>query len=278
MRRTACVLLAAFALMGEPLTVATFNVRYPEKRDGANTWELRKDLLVDTVRRMNPDLMGVQELFKTQGDFIAEKLPAYGWIGVSRRGNTEDEYSALFYRADRFRVLEQGNFWLSDTPDKAGSSSWNMSLPRMATWARLSDSRGGGELYVLNTHFAHRREDEDARQRGARVIQYWLAMLPPSAPVIVTGDFNSGAEGGTYLIMMSGFGDAWKLAQRRDGPEGTFHGFSGKPGAARIDWILVRGPWTVREAETVTHNERDRYPSDHFPVRAVVELSPRAKR
>jgi len=272
MKHAAWFLLAVFPLAGQSLTVATFNVRYPEKRDGANTWEVRKDLLVATVRQMDPDLMGVQELFKVQGDYIAGKLPAYAWLGVSRRGNTEDEYSALFYKKDRFQVVEHGEFWLSETPGKVGSTSWNMSLPRMATWALLADARGGGQLYFVNTHFAHRREDEDARQRGARVIQDWLGTLPPSVPVILTGDFNSGAEAGTYQVMINGFGDAWKLAPRRAGPEGTFHGFGGKPGAERIDWIFLRGPWIVQEAATVTHNDNGRYPSDHFPVRALVEL------
>ena len=267
------VVMAATALPAQELRVTSFNVRYPSKGDGENVWEKRKDILIEAVRRMNPDVMGTQELFQLQGDYIVEKLPEYAWFGVSRRGNTEDEYMGVFYKKDKLRVVESGNFWLSETPEVAGSSSWNMSLPRMATWALMEPMQGLGRFYFVNTHMAHRREDEAARQKGAMVLQEWMGMLTTSTPVIVTGDFNSPAEGGTYQKMITGFADAWKIAEHRAGPEGTFHGFRGTVGAARIDWIFLRGPWRVKEAEAVTWNDGGRYPSDHLPVRAVVELA-----
>lgn len=263
---------AALTLAAADIRVTSFNVRYPSKGDGADVWENRKDTLIEAVRRMDPDVMGTQELFKLQGDYIVEKLPDYAWIGVSRRGNTEDEYMGVFYKKNKWKVIDSGNFWLSETPTVAGSSNWNMSLPRMATWALLESAEGRGRFYFVNTHMAHRRDDEAARQKSATVIQEWLGKLDAFIPVILTGDFNSPAEGGTYQKMISGFSDAWKIALQRSGPEGTFHGFRGKPGNARIDWIFLRGSWLVKEAETVTWNDNGRYPSDHFPVRAVVEL------
>ena len=272
MRKLVLYLCAAALLPAQQVRVASFNVRYPAKGDGENVWEKRKDILIEAVRRMDPDIMGTQELFKLQGDYIVEKLPEYAWIGVSRRGNTEDEYMGVFYKKSKWRAVESGNFWLSETPEVAGSSSWNMSLPRMATWALMEPVDGRGRFYFVNTHMAHRREDEAARQKGAMVIQEWLGKLDTFVPVILTGDFNSPVEGGTYQKMIAGFSDAWKIAERRSGPEGTFHGFRGRPGAARIDWIFLRGSWRVREAETVNWSDGGRFPSDHFPVRAVVEL------
>lgn len=264
--------LLAACLQAASLRVTSYNVRYPAKGDGPNLWDTRKDLFIGSIRAMDPDIMGTQELFKLQGDYIVEKLPEYAWIGVSRRGNTEDEYMGVFYKKAKFRVAESGNFWLSETPGTPGSSNWNMSLPRMATWARFEPVGGGRSFYFVNTHMAHRREDEAARQKGVMVIQEWLGTLNPGTPVIVTGDFNSPAGGGTYQKMITGFADAWKIAERREGPEGTFHGFRGTPGRMRIDWIFLRGPWRVTEAETVTFHKDGLYPSDHFPVRAVVEL------
>ena len=273
MKRLLIAFLAALSLLpAQELRVTSYNVRYPSKDDGENVWEKRKDILIESIRRMDPDIMGTQELFKLQGDYIVEKLPAYAWLGVSRRGNTEDEYMGVFYKKDKWRIIEAGNFWLSETPEVAGSSSWNMSLPRMATWALFSSVNGRGRFYFVNTHMAHRREDEAARQKGAMVIQEWLGKLDTFVPVILTGDFNSPVEGGTYQKMATGFADAWKIAERRSGSEGTFHGFRGTPGAARIDWIFLRGAWRVREAETVNWNDGGRFPSDHFPVRAVVQL------
>lgn len=263
---------AALTLAAADLRITSYNVRYPAKSDGENVWEKRKDILIESIRKMDPDVMGTQELFKLQGDYIVEKLPEYAWLGVSRRGNTEDEYMGVFYKKSKWKVVESGNFWLSETPDAPGSSNWDMSLPRMATWALFEAAEGRGRFYFVNTHMAHRREDETARQKSAMVIQNWLGKLDAFVPVILTGDFNSAAEGGTYQKMISGFSDAWKIAERRSGPEGTFHGFRGRPGNMRIDWIFLRGAWRVKEAETVTWNDGGRYPSDHFPVWAVVEL------
>lgn len=262
-------LCCSAALAAEPLRVLTFNVRYPARGDGPNLWTLRRDLLVDTVRALAPTVMGTQELFHEQGQYIAQKLPEYRWFGVSRRGDREDEHMGVFYRHRELRLVSSGNFWLSETPDAPASIAWNMSLPRMATWGVFETAASKRRFFFLNTHFAHRREDEDARRRSAEVIRRLLPALAMDLPVIVTGDFNAPAGGETYRILAEGFTDAWQTAPH--GPAGTFHGFTGKPGEARIDWILIRGPWRVARAETVTRNEGGRYPSDHFPVLASLE-------
>jgi endonuclease/exonuclease/phosphatase family metal-dependent hydrolase len=208
-------------------------------------------------------------LFKLQGDYLVERLPGYAWFGVSRRGNDQDEYMGVFYRKDRLRLLEQGNYWLSETPGRPGSQSWNMSLPRMVTWGFFE--RQGKRFYLLNTHFAHRREDEAARLESAKVIASRLTALPPGIPFIVTGDFNAPAGGAVYRAMLAaGLVDTRGAGGRDTGPEGTFHGFSGKPGEARIDWILTSPGWRVKSNAALTVSRNGRYPSDHFPV--VVDL------
>lgn len=264
--------LTAFALSGETLRVMSFNVRYPAKVDGANIWENRRDLLVATIREKDPDLVGTQELFHEQGQYIVEKLPGYAWFGVSRRGTREDEHMGVFYQKARLRLIESGNFWLSETPEVAGSSAWNMSLPRMVTWGLFEVAQSKRRFYFYNTHFAHRREDEEARLKSARLIAERIARLPHDVPFVMTGDYNAPAGGEVYRVFVPALTDAWEKAAKRTGPEGTFHGFSGTPGRVRIDWILYRGPFTSREAETVTRNMDGRYPSDHFPVFAILEF------
>lgn len=253
----------------QPLRVMSYNVRYPSKNDGANLWEKRRDLFIDSIRQANPDLIGTQELFKLQGDFLVERLPAFAWFGTSRRGNDEDEHMGVFYKKNRLRVVEQGQFWLSETPDVPGSQSWNMSLPRMVTWALFES--GGRRFYFFNTHFAHRPEDEDARIKSAKLIVEQIAKIAKDAPAIVTGDFNAPAGGAVHTVLLSGgLKDSRDLAVEKLGPAGTFHGFQGKPGEARIDWILVSPHWKILRNETVTMHDGDRYPSDHFPI--VVDL------
>jgi endonuclease/exonuclease/phosphatase family metal-dependent hydrolase len=261
------------ALVAEPLRVMSFNVRYPNPGDGEDVWEKRRDLLVATIRRERPDVFGTQELFFIQGEYIVSKLPGYGWFGVSRRGNREDEHMGVFYSKERLRVVESGNYWLSETPEKPGSSSWNMSLPRMVTWGLFALQPGGGRFYFLNTHYPHRGEDGEARRQCSLVIKKRVEALPRGIPIVMTGDFNTDLDTPPYKVFEDLLQDAWKLAPAKAGPRGTFHGFKG--GASRndrIDWILFRAPWKVIEAATVTFESGGRYPSDHYPVTAVFDV------
>lgn len=271
----ALLLLCALASTahGEALRVMSFNVRYPAKDDGPNVWENRRDILVHTILEHDPDVIGTQELFHLQGEYIVRAAPAYAWFGLSRRGNQEDEHMGVFYKKEKLRVVESGNFWLSETPDTPGSISWDMSLPRMVTWALFERIQGGGRFYFYNTHFAHRREDDNARLQSAKLLAQRLRALPQGVPVIVTGDFNSPAGNDAYEAMTApGFDDSWLTANRKSGPETTLSRWNGSREGRRIDWILYRGIPNPSEAATITYSEQGRYPSDHYPVLAVFDF------
>lgn len=252
-----------------PLRVMSFNVRLPTDADGENRWEMRQGLAARTVRDVAPDLFGTQELYKRQGDYLVEQLPEYTWFGRDRRGGHGDEHMGVFYRKDRLRLLESGDFWLSETPDKPGSISWGHPLPRMVNWALFQRIDDGRRFYLFNTHLPYRDEDEDARVRGARLLAERIASLPADVPVVVTGDFNAGPDSPVHAQATATLQDAWEVAGERAGPDATFHDFTGTP-TKRIDWILVRG-FGVASVRTIDASEGDRYPSDHFPV--VAELT-----
>jgi endonuclease/exonuclease/phosphatase family metal-dependent hydrolase len=266
------LLALAFCASAETLRFMTFNVRYPNPGDGENRWEARRDMFIETIRGRDPDLLGTQELFHLQGQYIVEKLPEYKWFGISRRGNQQDEYMGVFYKESRLRLVESGNFWLSETPDKPGSVSWDMSLPRMVTWGLFEIRGAGRRLYFYNTHLAHRREDENARMNSVRLIRERYSRLPKDVPFILGGDFNAPAGGEVYKVLEGDLKEVWATAPHRFGPDGTFGGFKGVTTGARIDWIFYRGLQKVLQAETVTVNENGRYPSDHYPVFAIFEF------
>lgn len=282
MRRLAVLLLLLFAgLAGvtataadnaaAPLKVMTFNVRLPTDADGDNRWQARKDILVDTIRAQQPAVFGTQELFAEQGDYIVRHLPEYAWFGVGRRGGAEgagDEHMGVFYLRDELKVIESGDFWLSDTPDVAGSITWGNLYPRMVTWALFERIADGRRFYFFNTHLPYRDQDEPIRERGAALLLQRLSALPADVPVVVTGDFNTGPDSGVHARLTGDLIDAWERSRQRSGQEATFHAFSGKADR-RIDWILVRG-FDVGPVATVTDQQNGRYPSDHFPV--VAEL------
>lgn len=269
-RRLLCLplaLLFAACAHAEQLRVMTFNVRLPTQVDGDNYWENRKEIAAAAVLSRDPDLFGTQELFKLQGDYLVEQLPEYEWFGISREGNQEGEYMGVFYKASKLRLIESGNFWLSETPEVPGSIAWNMNYKRMVTWAIFEIIGSGQRFRYFNTHFAHRSEDDEARMQSAKVI---MSRLPDDLPFLMTGDFNTTPDSEVHALFATRLKDAWDTAGVRFGPAQTVHGFTGKA-SRRIDWILYNAPWSVRSAETVDDNQDGRYPSDHFPVSAVFE-------
>lgn len=272
LRRIAILLLSICAcgpVQAQTLRVMSFNVRLPVASDGENRWEARRALMVETLRRTHPDLIGTQELFGSQGDALTEALPGYAWFGRGRRGgHGDDEHMGVFYRKDAFRLIESGDFWFSDTPEVVGSISWGNLYPRMVTWGLFESRRDRKRFYLFNTHFPYRDEDAAVRLRCARLLLERIRALPEQVPVIVTGDFNTGDDSDVHALLAEQLDDVWRQAAHRRGPEGTFHGFAGQP-QRRIDWILVRG-MTIRSAETVTKHRGARYPSDHFPVLTVL--------
>lgn len=256
--------LPAAAQAREGLKVMSFNVRLPIASDGPNRWEARQDLFIETIRRADPDIIGTQELWKIQGDHLIARLPRYSWFGIDRRGGHGDEHMGVFYRRDRLKLIEMGNFWLSDTPEVPGSISWGHPLPRMVTWGLFETIPAGRRFWFYNTHFPYRGEDEGARTKAAELIAARIAGLPGDAPVVLTGDFNTVPDSDAHRALSAGLADAWDAAAARAGPAETFHAFKGKADR-RIDWVLARG-LTAAKAETVTFGQKGRYPSDHFPV------------
>lgn len=256
------VRVPAFAASAGTLRVMSFNVRLPIESDGANHWPHRARLLFDTIRRADPDIVGTQELFREQGDAWIAALPDYAWFGIGRRGGRGDEHMGVFYRHDRLRLRDMGNFWLSDTPDIPGSISWGHPFPRMVTWGRFEPVGGARGFHLFNTHLPYRAEDEAARTRCAALIADRIAAIAGNGAVVLTGDFNTAPDSETYRLLTASLSDT-RIAGAT-GSEGTFHGFTGTPGK-RIDWILARG-FEVTRFATLTDARGGRYPSDHFPI------------
>lgn len=260
---------AAPAATDAELRVMSFNVRLPLASDGENRWEARRERLIGTLRDAEPDVIGTQELYPEQAEAIVAALPEYRWFGRGRRGGREgDEHMGVFYRHAALRVIESGDFWLSDTPDVPGSISWGHLFPRMVSWALFERSADGRRFYLYNTHLPYRDEDAAARLRGVETILARLAELPGAVPLVLSGDFNATPDSPEYARLAGALDDAWTTAAVRHGPAATFHAFSGKA-ERRIDWIFVRG-FVVRSAHTLDTADAGRYPSDHFPVLAVL--------
>jgi endonuclease/exonuclease/phosphatase family metal-dependent hydrolase len=256
-----------------PLKVMTFNLRRRKESDKANIWDERRDAAAEVIRRHAPDLLGTQEGLAEQLDFLLEHFPDYGYVGEARFGGRKDEYNAILYRKDRFRVEKSGNFWLSDTPDVAGSRTWGNLVPRMATWAQFRERDSGLQLFHLNTHLDHLVPT--ARRKGAQLIQQ---VLPKDVPCVVTGDMNAIQAGRTYRILTgakhAGLTDSrWASTTAVGRWNATFHRFTGR-GFYRIDYILGRHVPEFSHYQVVRDRVDGKLPSDHFPVVTTMALAP----
>ena len=252
------------------LRIMSFNIRLPAESDGVDYWETRKPLAVRMLREQQPDVIGLQELVKAQADYLARELPQYAWFGRGREADGGGEHMGVFYRKDQLKVIESGDFWLSDTPDVAGSITWGHPHPRMVTWALFEQRSDGRRFYLFNTHLPYRDEDEAARLKGAQAIARHLATLPDDVPVVLTGDFDTTPDCVAHAAHAGTLQDAWTTAPRVEGIDATFHGFTGKADR-RIDWIFVRGA-QLESITSVTTRWNHRYPSDHFPLVATLRL------
>lgn len=270
----AAVLVLATTSGCTKLRVMSFNVRLPVESDGINRWEARRDIAAAAIRRERPDVIGTQELHKRQGDDLIARLPGYDWFGIDRRGGHADEHMGVLYNRRTLRLVESGQFWLSDTPDVPGSISWNHPYPRMVTWAIFERTKDKRRFRFLDTHLPYRAEDEAARTKGAAMIVGRLATLPGAdLPTVLTGDFNTTPDSEAYRVLTAALVDTRLAAPRRNGPEKTFHNYTGTPDR-RIDWILATG-FTVRAARTLTDHRGPVWASDHFPVVADLRFATR---
>ena len=264
---------------GAVTRVMSFNIRQGVADDGPNHWEQRKPLVAETIRRFDPDLLGTQETYAFQAEFLQKELANYRYFGRSRQQDPrEGEQCGIFYRRDRFTWLAGGHFWLSETPEVPASKSWDSSLPRIASWVLLSDRQSSGQsVLFVNTHFDHR--GRQARLESARLIRKRVQRLRQIADdplVIVVGDFNCPEGSDPYLALL-GNDSQWSDSYRSVHPEratgeGTFNGWQGRTEGGRIDWILASLPLLAAEADIDRWSSQDRYPSDHFPVTAVLKV------
>jgi endonuclease/exonuclease/phosphatase family metal-dependent hydrolase len=257
---------AAKAARPLSVRVMSFNIRYDNPKDGEDRWEKRREMLLDTVRAYNPDLLGMQEVLASQADFLREKLPDYGFCGGGRDdGERKGEFSPVMFRKDRFELLASGQWWLSPNPEKVGSKGWDAALPRIVTWARLKERAGGTTFLLFNTHWDHMGV-------GARVESGKLMRR-------LIDDFNSTEDSPQYATLTAGddagvrLTDAYReIHPKRQPDEASFHAFKGGREGSRIDWILHSAHWTAKDA-SIDHTQKDgHYPSDHYPVTAELEL------
>ena len=294
----AIALVAVSSITAQSLNVASYNIRLHSKVDykKGDGWKSRRDVLCDLIHFSAFDIFGAQEVCHDQLEDMLSRLPEYGYIGVGRDdGARKGEYSPVFYRKDRFEVLDSGTFWLSETPDEV-SYGWDAACRRVCSWGHFKDRVTKKKFWFFNTHMDHK--GKAARVEGAKLVLSKIAkMCGAKANVILTGDFNVAQGSPAYKTFAESgvLKDAYDLAPIKFAPSGTFNNFKVENHSSRrIDHIFVTGfdverygvltyhYWSDEKGaeSTLTDAPKEisaeyrgvRLPSDHYPIQAFVRF------
>lgn len=289
MKNTRLSLLVGFSLLGiitfsscgQPKPVqlnwATFNIRYDNPEDSLNNWQYRKDRVAEFIKNKDLDIVGMQEVLDNQLNDLKERLPEYAEVGVGREdGKTKGEYAPLFFKKERFEILDSNTFWLSQYPDSIGFIGWDGACTRIATWAKLRDKKSGKIFMAVNTHFDH--VGTEARTKSALLIIDKIREIVGDKPAVLTGDFNMSDKCDAYNVITTNefvLRDAYKIADEVEGVDYTFHDFGKIPVSEceKIDFIFVTPNIKVLNAEIQEEgNDSIGFLSDHNPYWVKIEF------
>lgn len=256
-------------LLARNFRAMTFNIRLGSADDGENSWKYRQDDVRAFIKTIKPDVFGVQEAVPEQMKFLNDTLKDYAHVGVGREdGKNGGEHMAVFYLKDRYKLVNSGNFWLSETPE-VPSKGWDAACKRICTWAVLQDVKNGKSFIFANTHLDH--VGETARVNGSMLVKQRLSRLGNGLPIIVTGDFNVTDTSPSYATMRDRIFplmDAYKQAKKVSGMKSSYHGYGKIPDdkGDKIDFIFVSPNIKVKSAHIFNSLlSEGRYLSDHHP-------------
>lgn len=263
--------VGAYAQQEVPMNVATYNLRFNNPDDGDNAWPNRKEMVKDLIRYHEFDIFGTQEGLLNQLQDLAE-MKEFDWYGRGRDdGKDGGEHSAIFYKNDRFELLEKGDFWLAETPEQP-VFGWDAACKRICSWVKLKDKLNQKEFYFFSVHFDHK--GATARVESGKLMVAQIKAIAGNNPAICVGDFNSTPETEQIKALASLMHDSRVVAKMPPyGPEGTANGFDlAAPLTHRIDYIFVSGDFSVEKYAVLTDSKYARFPSDHQPIVAKVTL------
>ena len=265
-----------FSVMSFNVYVSSFNAQ-------------RTQRVIDTILENTPSVFGVQEASVVWMAALRSGLgDTYASVGVGRDYGGLGEHSAIFYRTDKFRLIQSGTKWLSDTPNVEGSyckytdpetgTVYTANFPRVMTYAILERKSDGVRFIYVNTHLDHNGNNtpeaaEGIRQRQIEILIAEIKKLG-DLPTIVTGDFNVSPGASAYTTMIgAGFLDSSHVAKEGE-IKPTYNGMDNSYAGAIIDYIFV-SPDLGEAVDTYTvcpSKRNGQWISDHNAIIATMTL------
>mgnify|MGYP006148182475 FL=1 len=268
------ITLFTSGLKAQTIIAGTYNVRLETTSDVGNLWKDRHPYVASLIQFHDFDILGTQEAFKPQLDDLLRLLPAYSYYGLGRDdGESAGEHSAILYKTDKFTLLDKGDFWLSETPEKP-SLGWDATCcKRICSWVYLRLNKTKQTFYVFNAHYDH--QGVEARKQSSLLILEKIKQIAANKPVVFMGDLNGNHESEPYQIIANSeiLKDTYQQVKAPYLNTNTFNSF-GKNliGKAVIDHVFTNNKFTASKWGALTDNYQGKYPSDHLPVLTVLNF------
>jgi len=255
------------------LCLVSCNIRFDNPADGQNSWQYRRDLLAQTLLKYGPSIIASQEGRYKQLNQFKLSLKDYDLIDLHRSWIAERMYPTIFLKKNQFELLASGDAWLSETPDVAGSRSFESKFPRLMTWAKVQIKESEQKLFIINTHLDHIKHE--TRLSQVQVLAQEIKRIwDNQGLLIIMGDFNDSPDSKVREKLLKEFSflqDGWKLFNPME--ESSHHAFKGEmQNGSRIDWILVDNKLSINSCLMDKSVYNGVYPTDHYPIICNIKL------
>ncbi|MFD2886971.1 FG-GAP-like repeat-containing protein [Chitinophaga cymbidii] len=231
----------------------SFNIKHNSPADSQTIFE-RLPYMVQIIADNAPDILGVQEFSGNafQPMFRAE-MADLGYDEYFNRTTEVVVPKAIFFKANRFTMLDSGTVILPSNEEVVNS----------ATWVILQDQITAKKYFISNSHWYYKLQD--IRIQGANTLVDAIELHnTENLPEIVFGDFNAEPGSTEIEVLKDGLGVVDALNEEGD----TYHRWTGV-GVKKIDWITSTRDMAFTGATIIKTSFDGNWASDHWPIMAT---------
>lgn len=261
-----------------PLTVKTYTaMSFNVLATGFND---RKELVRDAILSAMPDTVGVQEENSQWRTYLEDVLGQNGYARVGEiftpsqtDGDWTNFTNSIYYRMDKFKLIETGTRMYSETPDIMGSASEYV-RNRAYTYAVLEDKETGRRFLRTNTHFSF--DDEKGYLYQIEKLNGLFEEMKEKydIPYVASGDYNIWKSWDWYKTMTATYGwvDSNVASSKLEAiPDNVDYIFISPNTVLPLKYDILNCdygyPYVIKEQwDNGKTNGQSYYVSDHSPV------------
>jgi len=246
-----------------------------------NPVSMREDQFAGAFEKYQPDVIGMQECTANWHKSQLFDALQQNYHMVSAFDGVSNNFVPLFFKKDRFELLDSGFQYYTQTPDDS----------KAYTYAVLKTSTNGQVFAVCNTHFWWKSgaEHDAIRMVNAKELVARMEIIHEkyACPVFAFGDLNCSAYAGPFqyfaehgIVRLRDIADTFskKSSHHGDpklGEDGQYHGSLPKnPEVKSLDHIIGLRDGLTYDVLTyqVVLDQNVLDASDHSPVYADIVL------